>query len=80
MFLGIIGLAIFSLGGNMTVGLGAQGFLGHGIEGFCLIRCQPFCQGFNLGRNSEEGIHVLSAIIVLAAIMHIGMSFLLADT
>lgn len=46
--------------------LGAQGFFGRGIERFCLIRCEPFCQGFNLGRNSEERIHVLAAIIVLA--------------
>ena len=49
-----------------AVGLGAQGFFGRGIEGFCLIRCQPFCQGFYLGSHSEECIHVLSAIIVLA--------------
>jgi len=67
MFLGIIGLAIFSLGGNMaTVGLGTQGFLGRGIECLCLIRCQPFCQGFYLGSRSEECIHVFSAIVVLA--------------
>ena len=56
-------LAWWGYGGDI---LGAQGFFGRGIERFCLIRCEPFCQGFNLGRNSEERIHVLAAIIVLA--------------
>ena len=33
------------------------------MRGFCLISCQPLCQGVNLCGNTRKCIHVLSAII-----------------
>ena len=50
-----------------TVGLGAKRFSSRGIEYYCLFGGEPLRQGFNLGSNSEEFIHVLSAVVVPAS-------------